>query len=425
MTSSKSDLKSFIKECIELCNTQLNVSTYKYTLKFSGAELMHLSGKITLNYPKVMLAINHVLINNCNITTIRSIDTDTEQFSIIDNIVNFCHNDVIINTRREVIKVRQYTDYTTYLVDYILESNTANLKQYVESCINIYDMFLANKNKDVLYHFLYKGKINGMLQFDCRTLSSAANPLYETFDCIHNEHTERIKKDIARLKNIEYYKKSGLKRKKSYLFHGESGTGKTATVTAIALYDKRHIIDIPFSKLKTNDELESILSLETINKIPIKSSTVIYLFDEIDVGCDKLNRNNQLNESHVPVINISSSVNNTPVTKNKDDINIGNVLSQFDGIGNYSEMILIGTTNHKDKLDPSLYRELRLTPLYFTFLRVCDATSIINSFFNCKLSSEHISQIPDRKLTPAKLRSLCETYDNMPVNDFVYLLKDV
>lgn len=59
---------------------------------------------------------------------------------------------------------------------------------------------------------------------------------------MHNEHTQMFINDINKLKDIEYYKEHGLKRKKGYLFHGEPGCGKTSTVVAIALYDERHIV---------------------------------------------------------------------------------------------------------------------------------------------------------------------------------------
>ena len=39
------------------------------------------------------------------------------------------------------------------------------------------------------------------------------------------------------------------------------GCGKTSAVIAMANYGKRHIIEIPMSRIKTNGDIEEILSL--------------------------------------------------------------------------------------------------------------------------------------------------------------------
>ena len=126
---------------------------------------------------------------------------------------------------------------------------------------------------------------NDELKFYSNILSekNSDNELFETFDKMHNEHVETLKKDMDRLKNIEYYKKHGLKRKIGYLFHGMPGCGKTASVVAMALYDSRHIIEIPFSLLITHNELEQILNITNINNIEINYNNVIFMFDEIDI----------------------------------------------------------------------------------------------------------------------------------------------
>ena len=105
-----------------------------------------------------------------------------------------------------------------------------------------------------------------------------------------------------------------------------------------------------------------------------------------------------------------------------NDLNIGKILSKFDGICNYDGLIIVATTNYKEKLDPALYRELRLTPIYFTYLRQSDAIEIIEKFYQVKLNQEQIDLIPDRKITPAKLVFLCEKHDDSDVSDLLKIL---
>ena len=49
------------------------------------------------------------------------------------------------------------------------------------------------------------------------------------------------------------------------MFSGEPGCGKTSTIKAIANYTKRHIIEIPLSRVTTCRELKEIFFNEIIN----------------------------------------------------------------------------------------------------------------------------------------------------------------
>jgi chaperone BCS1 len=198
--------------------------------------------------------------------------------------------------------------------------------------------------------------------------------------------------DIERLRDVEYYMRTGLKRKKGYLFYGPPGCGKTSTVVAMALLDNRHIIEIPMCRVKTNKELEDIFAMNEINKVKIDKNKVILLFDEIDTGMENVSKptknpmkviKKQLKKmTSISSSNASSNAGSTndsedegeedeivdfgvKIKDEEDKINIGTILSRLDGIGNYNGLIIVGTTNSITKLTPALYREGRLTPLYF------------------------------------------------------------
>jgi len=221
------------------------------------------------------------------------------------------------------------------------------------------------------------------LKFTSKILSekNTDNELFETFDKIYNEHIEILINDINQLKNIEYYKKYGLKRKKGYLFHGLSGCGKTKSVVAMALYDSRHIIEIPFNILKTHDEFEKIMNLNKINGIDNNNNNIIILFDEIDINNNISNRNNKNINNEIILNTITDVLNDTNKLSQNNKINLGTLLSNLDGISNYNGLIIVATTNYIDKLDPALYRHLRLTPFEFKHLRKIDCINIIKSYF--------------------------------------------
>jgi SpoVK/Ycf46/Vps4 family AAA+-type ATPase len=95
-----------------------------------------------------------------------------------------------------------------------------------------------------------------------------------------------------------------------------------------------------------------------------------------------------------------------------DEFNLGTFLSRLDGIGNYEGMIMIATTNNIDNLDPALYRELRLTPIKFDFCRKEDIKEMVEDFYDIEVSEKEMEYIPDRKISPAKMKLWLEQYED-------------
>ena len=294
-------------------------------------------------------------------------------------------------------------------------NNIEYLQNFIHKCILNYEEYIEQKNKDKTYHFIYQCKKDGKLKFSMKLISDFSNPAlenYETFDNIFHSNKEKIIQDINKLKDINYYKRTGQKRKKGYLFHGYPGTGKTSTVMAISNYDKRHIIEVQLDRVKTNSEFEEILSLDKINNIKIKHDNTILFFDEIDINT-KLNRNtdNTCYENFNSKKNIDSESNIK--TNIPDQLSLSTILSRFDGIGNYSGLIIIGATNNISNVDPSIYRDGRLNLMNFNYASTEDITNIIEKYYEIKLTDELIKEISkiNNKKAHATLRVELEKYD--------------
>ncbi len=244
---------------------------------------------------------------------------------------------------------------------------------------------------------------------------------------------------------MAYYKKTGQRRKRSYLFHGKPGTGKTSTIVAMALYSKSHIIEIPGGSLKNSDDIDVILNTKHIDGVKISKTNLIIVLDEIDVGIEHFNRS--LSTTCISKHNDTSEVcdKNKPgckpehestissekiISTTATNINLANLLSKLDGISNYNGLIIIATTNHIEHLDPALYREMRLTPIEFKNLRKQDVINIIKRYFDIEITPDHelYNLILDRTITPAKMIYLCDLcYKlNIDLHDFVtnYLFKN-
>lgn len=416
------------------------VMTYvsrNYTISFEGYEY----GNNTHYYelPKAMLAISYWCYKNNYVDHIKHVDNIRNNIKINNDDESRYYLNYIIDTNTSIyikpnIKItvkkmhEESNDQCEYnkpritktknIMTISSKKNDVNkLNSFVESCIEEYDKYIDSLTNNKQYHFIYKGPEfkTDKLQFDINELTD----INEDFNCLFHEHKNKIKKDIDRLKDIDFFKKHGLKRKQGYLFYGYPGCGKTYTVMAMAKYDNRHILEIPLSRVKTNKEFEEIILIDEINGVKIDKNRLIILFDEIDF-------NNCANKRDGEIDKVKTTIEKSKQQKHYDQeyvelllcdktfdgLNLGTILSKLDGIGNYNGLIVVATTNCKEKLSPALYRYGRLDPIYFNYSSKYDIKNMIESFYNVKLNDSDIEMLPDYKLAPSMIRKLMIDIDN-------------
>lgn len=279
----------------------------------------------------------------------------------------------------------------------------------------------------------------------------------QTFDNLFFSKKQQIKTLADKLSNIEYYQTKGLKRKISALFIGSSGTGKTATVVALANYLNRVIIYVPINRIDNDGIIEKILYSESYNDYIIPNHKKIFLFDEIDSFDNKMSmkkvdsdrtdlQNGSFIDKDVPfgaameffgMGNIGSDKGKKPVTKNnniivtdksqlpeieklingdskEDDVsrsfNIGTFLNLLDGTHDQDGMIIIATANHIERLDTSLYRTGRLTKIDFEYMGQNEIKEMIEKYYSIRLTDEEINRIRDDKtIQNLELKNVCIT----------------
>ena len=314
---------------------------------------------------------------------------------------------------------------------YILTTgaNKQHIEQFINTCRIEYEKYKRSKKlKGARYHFLYKGVDEKQKPiFTTSILEGELIKSFDTFSTIFHPYVEQIKRDIARLNDIAYFEKFGGKRKLGYLFEGPPGTGKTITVSAISKETSRHIMEIPFSRIKKNSELEQLMAIRTIDDIEFNSNEIIILFDEIDRDNAVLNTDNK------PLImsygfmrdakddkddkdekddkdGKDDSKDKTVIRPGTDNIGLGTVLSCTDGVSNYDGVIIVATTNNIDKIPKELYRDQRLTRIHIGFMNTLDCINMI-TFFGFELSATEKQEVNEimclnPKMTPAKLRTI-------------------
>lgn len=395
------------------------------------------NGLYTFEYPHNMTAINHYVYSMNKSRKFRYFNNKKNGLCPIDDMYDLAKTDMlgVDNTPNymlgEIYNIEVDNDiYITNNVEEVHSNNNNNsqptlnwkiimsiksykhdttyIQAFINKCVVKYENYITNRNKNKTYHFIYQGNNSNKLSFNSMVISDFNNfdmQNYETFDNIFHSHKKHIMADIDKLHDIEYYKKTGLKRKKGYLFYGQPGTGKTVTVMAMSNYDHRHIIEVPLSRVKTNSELEAILSLTSINNVKFNPENIIILFDEIDVGI-KLNRH-EISES---------KKHDDKIIQTKDALSIGTLLSRLDGIGNYGGLIIVATCNSIANIDKALYRDGRLSLMKFDYATMDDMCNIISKYYECDMDKELLSNIRklDNKISHAKLRCNLEHY-NEPI----------
>jgi len=214
---------------------------------------------------------------------------------------------------------------------------------------NSFNPFKDNKQEFQIFCF-NKEKLNQLLEYIDTSYGSnyikyyynangevkcAGKIINKTFDNIYLDGgiVDDLKKDLNTFKDSkETYDKYGIRYKRTYLFYGEPGTGKSSLSLAISNYTKRDVLSINMSKDMTDSNLITLVS----NR-PNKS---IILFEDIDCLLDDINRKEESKEKEVK-------------------ISLSCILNILDGIYTPNDVIFIITTNNLDKIDDAIKRKGR------------------------------------------------------------------
>ncbi len=141
------------------------------------------------------------------------------------------------------------------------------------------------------------------------------------------------------LKKPETFKRMGITPPKGVLFYGPPGCGKTLLAKAIANESDANFIVVKGPALLSKWVGESEKGVREIFKKARQTAPTIILFDEMDAIAP---RRGMYSGSHVT------------------ETVVNQILTELDGIESLENVIVVGTTNRHDMLDPSLIRPGRL-----------------------------------------------------------------
>lgn len=185
------------------------------------------------------------------------------------------------------------------------------------------------------------------VRIDTRSIESVVLPKLTKDKLIHD-----VEKFLSK-KTSNFYHRNGIPYRRSYLFYGIPGSGKTSLVQALASYFERNLCYL----IPTHPEITDDSLREAMNQLPLNS---IVIFEDIDA----LFSHRQKNET------------------NKSSLTFSGLLNALDGIGSPAGQIFILTTNLRDHLDDALIRNGRVDlHIEFTYATVEQMEQMWKNFY--------------------------------------------
>ena len=346
------------------------------------------------------------------------------------------------------------------IYSYVLTLN--ELLEFIENIDNKYQLSLEKyrNNKKFIYSLVGSGdnnsnsydreSVNKWDECEFKSTRNFNNLFFESKDSLIN------KLDFF-VNNKSYYEYEGHPYTFGIGLHGSPGTGKTSIIKCIANKLNRHIIVIPLSKIKTQNEFneyffEHYYTHNNRKKIDFKDKIIV--FEDIDCMTDivkkrntNTNTNTNNNDSELPKDNameknikiqnqllnkIAKKVDDEykesvliDFDKSKDDkITLSFILNIIDGIRETPGRILIISSNNYECLDPALIRPGRIDmTLEMKNASVNTIKEMHHHYYKKNIPENLDKFLKDYLVSPAKLVNLRFEHSNS--EDFLsHLLKE-
>ena len=384
------------------------------------------------SYPKSILAVYNY-INKKNIVktgTMRHVEYKSKQLSDINFMVE----------SKEAIKITDDIYFMMYwgedgrLVSdnnkgertvehkYSLYSYTKSMRElmdFLTMCLEELEVDTVASLNNKPYYFMFDKKDDVSLLFDEYSLEND-----RSFDNIFFDQKDDIKNRLDFfINNRDWYRQKGIPYTLGLMFSGKPGCGKTSTIKAIAKYTKRHVIDIPLTKIDSCRDLMNIFYGEEINNKKIPMNKRIYLFEDIDSILDIL-REREIKDKEfkdvpddqnvlIQALISKKGVSSADKGKSNDKLNLGFFLNLIDGVLETPGRILIISTNYPEKLDRALVRPGRIDMKIH--LEKCSKNmirDIVHHYYenNAEIEDSILDGLYSKDITPAELYQICFKY---------------
>jgi len=255
------------------------------------------------------------------------------EFKFIYDGVEMCFNtDVVCDKQAISINRDEFSIYSTYTIS-CNQEDFPIFEKFIDSSIKYYNKYYAEHN-------LRNDKIKLYLSSDEGGYFSCLGTRNKrSLDTIYLPSKQK-KAMIDDLKNFLdekttiKYKKLGITHKRTYLFEGIPGAGKSSFIMALASQFGFNLAIISFTpKMTDNDLIRMLRSLEEKEE-----NKVFIIFEDMDCIFKERKSNDE----------------------NRNMVTFSGILNALDGITTRDNMICFITTNYKQNLDSALIRPGRV-----------------------------------------------------------------
>lgn len=432
---------------------------------------------VKTHYSERFLAINHYLKTSpqlSNIVEVMNFDNSKYEYDINAEFIlvpnnydkiRICHKDDIWfeviqeqldnsgddsqneDKKRSSQQRVQQKNYT-YRLSKSGRYNIHILQNFIENCIKVYKK--ANEKEDQMIYEYTKYNIDDESDRICMKFQSSPFFSNKTFANIFFEGKEEIRKEIAdfsthstdedKMAIIKKYRDLGIPYKKIFLLYGPPGCGKSSLIKAISIETGRHVIFVPWSRMKTCAEFSNLFYDLKIEAKVLQQKDVIFVFEDFDANqndaiksrnidnstikqhaqplYDKINIEKKKKEVEDPVLKIALENLLTPIKiGNPDELTLECVLNTLDGIKELYNAVLIFTTNNILAIDAAVIRPGRIDRIIEMKLADRSVIKDILGHFYRDIDPDRISVdqavrlLPSRiAISPAKVQEICLKY---------------
>ena len=203
---------------------------------------------------------------------------------------------------------------------------------------------------------------------------------------------------------------AGVQHKLGLLLHGPPGTGKTSLIKAVAHRTGRHVVNVPLSRVRTNQRLYDMLfdgRFETASEtFEVPPDKCVFVMEDVDACSDVvLDRGGDCKDGKAP---------------RGDELSLAGLLNALDGIVEAPGRIVVLTSNHPEKLDPALVRPGRVTmKLYLGHVDGASAEAMCRHYFGAggdvAAVAAAVEALADagKRFSPAQLEHLCAAHETV------------
>jgi len=317
------------------------------------------------------------------------------------------------------------------------KSNTKIIEEtlfnFIKKCENEYNESISPKDKSLQYIYAYDKSITSdegysEIKFKEYLFESNKdldkNVFFEGKDKLIHYITPFIsnKNETENLGEL-LYSKLGKTYSAGILLSGPPGCGKSSTIKAILKYTKRQGILINLSSIKSNEELEMLFRNRLFNRKIYKGTEIAFIIEDCDADQDEALLDRSIKNDQHKLIN-ESLKKKTDSNNMKDSelmpylpmlfkptFDLNCFLNILDGIIELHGVMVIMTTNYKEKLDKALIRDGRID-FKFEFKKA--SKQVIKDILKLKFDVDDSSfdknvkfnEIKDYILSPATIQSI-------------------